>query len=154
MRVERSLQRKVCIDGSLMKEFVLSGPLTRDLADYLGNFGKVEILPLHGKQLLSFENPRFISVKGVLGEDTVEVRYVAGVHDLAADLFHLFLYHYSNGKETGKTTPCVLAGLKPGEHTISLVRQGYQVQGGAKTVTVKAGTESSVEFTLSAGGKK
>ena len=102
VRVERSLQRKLCVDGSLMKEFVLSGPLTLDLAEYLRNFGEVEILSLHGKQFLSFEKPRFISVKGVLGEDTVEVRYAAGVHDLTADLFHLFLYHYSNGKETGK----------------------------------------------------
>jgi hypothetical protein len=102
VRVERSLQRKLCVDGSLMKEFVLSEPLTRDLADYLGNFGEVEILTLQGKEFLSFGNHRFISVKGVLGEDTVEVRYAAGVHDLAADLFHLFLYHYSNGKETGK----------------------------------------------------
>ena len=102
MRVERSLQRKLCVDGSLMKEFVLSEPLTLDLAEYLRNFGEVEILPLHGKQFLSFEKPGFISVKGVLGEDTVEVRYAAGVHDLTADLFHLFLYHYTSGKETGK----------------------------------------------------
>jgi hypothetical protein len=102
VRVERSLQRKLCVDGSLMKEFVLSEPVTPDLAEYLRNFGEVEILILHGKQFLSFENPRFLSVKGVLGEDTVEVRYAAGVHDLTADLFHLFLYHYSNGKETGK----------------------------------------------------
>ena len=102
MRVERSLQRKVCVDGSLMKEFALSGPVLTDLAEYLRNFGEVKILSLHGKQLLSFEIPRLISVQGVVGEDTVEVRYAAGVHDLAADLFHLFLYHYSNGKEIGK----------------------------------------------------
>jgi hypothetical protein len=102
VRVERSLQRKLCVDGSLMKEFVLSEPVTMDFAEYLRNFGEVEILPLHGKQFLSFEKPRFISVKGVLGEDTVEVRYAAGVHDLTADLFHLLLFHYSNGKEVPK----------------------------------------------------
>ena len=102
MRVERSLQRKVCVDGTLMKEFVLSEPVSPDLAEYLGLFGAVEILPLHGKRFLSFERPRFLSVKGVLGEDTVEVRYAAGVYELAPDLFHLFLYHFSNGKETGK----------------------------------------------------
>jgi hypothetical protein len=102
VRVERSLQRKVCVDGSLMKEFVLSGPVTPDLAEYLRNFGEVEILSLHGKQMLSFEMPRLISVKGILGENTVEVRYAAGVHDLTADLFHLFLYHFTNGKERGK----------------------------------------------------
>ena len=102
MRVERSLQRKVCVDGSLMKEFVLDEPVTMDLAGYLRNFGEVKVMTLHGKPFLSFEKPRFISVQGVIGEETVEVRYAAGVHDLAPDLFHLFLYHYSNGKETGK----------------------------------------------------
>ena len=102
MRVERSLQGKRCVDGSTMREFILSGPVTLDLAGYLGNFGTVETLSLGGKQVLSFERPRFISVQGVIGEDTVEVRYAPGVYELAPDLFHLFLYHYSNGKETGK----------------------------------------------------
>jgi len=94
-----------------MKEFVLSDPLSPDLAGYLRNFGEVEILTLHGKQFLSFESPRFISVKGVIGEESVEVRYAPGVHDLAPDLFHLFLYHYSNGKETGKMRE-ILAALE------------------------------------------
>jgi hypothetical protein len=102
VRVERSLQRKLCVDGSLMKEFVLSEPVTMDFAGYLRNFGEVEILSLMGKSFLSFEKPRFISVKGVLGENTVEVRYAPGVHDLTADLFHLLLFHYSHGKEIGK----------------------------------------------------
>jgi hypothetical protein len=102
LRVERSLQRKLCVDGSLMKEFVLSEPVTMDFAEYLRNFGKVEILSLLGKSFLSFEKPHFISVKGIIGEETVEVRYAAGVHDLTADLFHLLLFHYTNGKETGK----------------------------------------------------
>jgi hypothetical protein len=109
VRVERSLQRKLCVDGSLMKEYVLSEPLSLDLAEYLRNFGGVEILILHGKQFLSFEKPRFISVKGILGEETVEVRYAAGVHDLTADLFHLLLYHYSNGKEVGKVREILAA---------------------------------------------
>jgi hypothetical protein len=85
-----------------MKEFVLDGPIPPDFAEYLHNFGEVKIITLHGKPFLSFEKPGFISVQGVIGEDTVEVRYAAGVYDLAADLFHLFLYHYSNGNEVGK----------------------------------------------------
>jgi hypothetical protein len=109
VRVERSLQRKLCVDGSLMKEFVLSGPLSEDLAEYLRNFGEVEIMTLMGKQFLSFERPHFISVKGILGEETVEVRYAPGVHDLTADLFHLLLYHYSNGKEVGKVKEILAA---------------------------------------------
>jgi hypothetical protein len=111
VRVERSLQGKRCVDGSTMREFVLSGPLTRDLALYLGNFGKPEVLALNGKEFLSFEDPRFLSVKGVIGENTVEVRYAAGVYELAPDLFHLFLYHFSAGKETGKMRE-ILASLE------------------------------------------
>ena len=102
MRVERSLQRKLCVDGSLMKEFVLDEPVTPDFAEYLRNFGEVKIMTLHGKPFLSFEKPHFISVKGIVGEDIVEVRYAAGVHDLTADLFHILLFHYSNGKEVEK----------------------------------------------------
>jgi len=66
----------------------------------------------------------------------------------------VWAYVLLDGKATGKTTPCVLAGLKTGEHSISLVRQGFEVQGGAKTVTVKAGSEAQVDFTLSPQGKK
>jgi hypothetical protein len=102
VRVERSLQRKLCVDGSLMKEFVLDEPITPDFADYLRNFGEVKIMTLHGKPFLSFEKPHFISVKGILGEDTVEVRYAAGVHDLTSDLFHLLLFHYSHGRDVEK----------------------------------------------------
>lgn len=85
-----------------MKEFVLSEPISENFADYLSNFGEVKIMTLHGKPFLSFEKPHFISVKGIVGEDIVEVRYAAGVHDLTADLFHLLLYHYSHGKEVAK----------------------------------------------------
>jgi hypothetical protein len=102
VRVERSLQRKLCVDGSLMKEFVLDEPITPDFAEYLRNFGEVKTLSLMGKSFLSFEKLHFISVKGVLGEDTVEVRYAARVHDLTADLFHLLLFYYTNGREVEK----------------------------------------------------
>ena len=85
-----------------MKEFVLSEPISEDFADYLRNFGEVKIMTLQGKPFLSFEKPHFISVKGILGEATVEVRYAAGVHDLTSDLFHLLLFHYSHGREVAK----------------------------------------------------
>ncbi|HVP14165.1 MAG TPA: serine/threonine-protein kinase [Terriglobales bacterium] len=66
----------------------------------------------------------------------------------------VWAYVVLDGKETGKTTPCVLVGITPGAHTISLVRRGFVVQGGPKTVTVTAGNESPVDFALVAEGKK
>jgi hypothetical protein len=57
---------------------------------------------------------------------------------------------FLNDEDTGKTTPCVLEGLVPGDYTLTLVREGYEVQGGARSVTVRAGQASEEEFTLEA----
>ncbi len=94
-----------------MREFVLSEPVNRDLAGYFANFGEVRVRSINGKEVLSFERPGFVSVNGILEEQTVEVRFAPGVYDFAPDLFHLFLYHYSNGKETGKMRE-ILASLE------------------------------------------
>ena len=53
---------------------------------------------------------------------------------------------YLDGDRVGHPTPWVITGLLPGKHEISLVREGFTVDGGAKTVTVKAGQEASVSF--------
>jgi hypothetical protein len=55
---------------------------------------------------------------------------------------------YFDGKDAGKTTPCVIEGLPPGTYTVSLVRDGFVVEGGEKSVTVQAGATSDVSFTL------
>jgi len=57
---------------------------------------------------------------------------------------------YLNGDKIGHPTPWVITGVLPGKHEISLVREGYTVDGGAKTVTVKAGQEAKVSFKLKA----
>ena len=53
---------------------------------------------------------------------------------------------YLDGDRVGHPTPWVITGILPGKHEISLVREGFTVDGGAKTVTVKAGQETSVSF--------
>jgi tRNA A-37 threonylcarbamoyl transferase component Bud32 len=55
---------------------------------------------------------------------------------------------YLDGDRIGHPTPWVITGVLPGKHEISLVREGYTVDGGAKTVTVKAGQQASVSFKL------
>ena len=57
---------------------------------------------------------------------------------------------YLDGDKIGHPTPWVITGVLPGKHEISLVREGFSVDGGAKTVTVKAGQEAKVTFKLKA----
>ena len=98
MRILGPLETKTCVDGSLMKEYVLDEPLTEDFLEFLGNFGTVRSLDQLRKPYFSFEKERFISIKGFTGDNTVEVRYKKEFQDLVADYFHLLLYYYRQGE--------------------------------------------------------
>jgi len=100
VRIVESVQTKVCVDGSLMKEYVLDEPLTGEFLKFLERFGTVRSLEHLKKPYFSFEKEQFISIKGFVGDCTVEVRYKKELQDLVADFFHLLLY-YERGGEPG-----------------------------------------------------
>jgi hypothetical protein len=97
MRIVRSVQSKVCVDGSLLKEYLLDEPLTEEFLSFLRHFGSVRLLPLMKKPYFSFEKEDFISVKGFIGDPDVEVRYRKEFQDLTADYFHLLLFYFREG---------------------------------------------------------
>ena len=99
MRIIKSVQTKVCVDGSLMKEYVLDKPLTEGFLKFLEQFGTVRFLDQLRKPYFSFEKEQFISIKGFVGESNVEVRYKKEFQDLVADYFHLLLYYYDQGEK-------------------------------------------------------
>ena len=112
MRIVKSVQTKVCVDGSLMKEFILDEPLSESFLAFLGNFGTVTRREHLRKPYFSFEKPDFISVKGFVGDTSVEVRYAKNFQDLTADYFHLLLFYAREG-ERG------VAGLRGIEESIA-----------------------------------
>jgi hypothetical protein len=81
-----------------MKEYVLDEPLTGSFLKFLENFGTVRFLEQLRKPYFSFEKEHFISIKGFVGENNVEVRYKKEFQDLVADYFHLLLYYYDQGE--------------------------------------------------------
>jgi hypothetical protein len=97
MRILTSVQTKVCVDGSLMKEYVLDEPLTEGFLKFLEHFGTVRFLEQLRKPYFSFEKELFISIKGFAGDCNVEVRFKKEFQDLVADYFHLLLYYYREG---------------------------------------------------------
>jgi hypothetical protein len=100
MRIVKSIQTKVCVDGSLMKEFVLDEPLTLYFLRFLESFGTVRQYPHLRRPYFSFEREHFISIKGFLGDTSVEVRYRKEFQDLTADYFYLLLF-YSDDEKAG-----------------------------------------------------
>ena len=98
MRIVKSVQTKVCVDGSLMKEFVLDEPLTAEFLEFLKSFGIVKLYPHLKRPYFSFEQEHFISIKGFVGDTNVEVRNRKEFLDLTGDYFHLLLFYYHEGE--------------------------------------------------------
>jgi hypothetical protein len=57
---------------------------------------------------------------------------------------------YLDGDAIHHPTPYLITGVLPGKHEVSLVREGFSVEGGAQTVVVKSGQQASVSFKLKA----
>lgn len=99
MRVVKSVQSKVCVDGSLMKEYVLDEPLTPAFLAFLRSFGTVKEYPHMKRPYFSFEQEHFISIKGFAGDTSVEVRYRKEFFDLTSDYFHLLVFYSRDGEQ-------------------------------------------------------
>ena len=97
MRIVRSVQNKLCTDGSRMKEYVLDEPLTPEFLSFLRSFGTVREYPHMKRAYFSFEQEHFIAIKGFVGETSVEVRYRKEFFDLTSDYFHLLLFYFREG---------------------------------------------------------
>ena len=97
MRIVRSKQSRVCVDGSLLKEYLLDDPLTEEFIGFLRNFGNVRLFTSMKMPYFSFEKEDFVSVKGFVGDPVIEVRYRQEYADLTGDYFHLLLYYYREG---------------------------------------------------------
>ena len=97
MRILKSVQTKVCVDGSLMKEYVLDEPLTEGFLKFLEQFGTIRRFEQLKKPYISFEKEHFITIKGFTGDCNVEVRYKKEFQDLVADYFHLLLFYEREG---------------------------------------------------------
>jgi hypothetical protein len=98
VRILKSVQTKVCVDGSLMKEYILDEPLTGGFLKFLEKFGTVKTLEQLKRPYFSFEKEHFISIKGFVGDCNVEVRYKKEFHDLVVDYFHLLLFYEREGE--------------------------------------------------------
>jgi hypothetical protein len=97
MRILRSIRHKLCADGSFMKEYLLDAPVTKDFFLYLGNFGQVEALPDVGDGFYKFEKTDWFSIKGFIGDTTVEVRFKKEVMELTMDFVYILFSSYREG---------------------------------------------------------
>ncbi|MDG6256911.1 MAG: hypothetical protein QCH35_04855 [Methanomicrobiaceae archaeon] len=94
-----------------MKEYLLDAPLTKEFFAYLGNFGQVESLPAVGEGFYKLEKQDWFSIKGFVGDTTVEVRFKKEVMDLTTDFVYFLFTSFREG-------PVDLSALKRREQSI------------------------------------
>ena len=77
-----------------MKEYRLDMPLTKEFFNYLKNFGRVESLNLLNDEYYNFEKPNCFSIKGFVGESTVEVRFKRETMDVTTGFLRLLFFSF------------------------------------------------------------
>jgi len=97
MRILRSVRHKHCADGTFMKEFLLDRPVSADFLRFLEPFAAVEMLPGIGDGFYRVEKAGCFSVKGLVGDTAMEVRFRPEAMDLTVDFLYSLLYWYRDG---------------------------------------------------------
>jgi len=97
MRILRSVRHKHCADGTFMKEFLLDRPVSADFLRFLEQFATVEMLPGIGDGFYRVEKAGCFSVKGLVGDTAMEVRFRPEAMDLTVDFLYSLLYWYRDG---------------------------------------------------------
>lgn len=81
-----------------MKEYLLDTPIPEGFFAYLESFGEVEGLPNLGEGFYSFNKPDWFSIKGLVGDTSVEVRFKKEVMNMTVSFLFLLFTSYRDGE--------------------------------------------------------
>ena len=91
------VRHKVCTDGALMREVRVDLPITEDFVEFLRSFGTVMKIGPIGPGFFKYEMKKFFSIKGWIGDTTLEIRYRKEIMDLCEDFVGALFYYYHDG---------------------------------------------------------
>jgi hypothetical protein len=91
MQILKTNKFKRCVDGTVLKEYSVDAEVTRELITYFGGFGTVKILDNLKQPFFSFSKEDYFSIKGMVGDQTLYVRYHEEHIEESHDLFTTML---------------------------------------------------------------
>lgn len=68
---------KQCGDGKIKKEYLLPGPIKRDMLDLMKSAGDIYIMDYLADPVYTIINGTIFNMRGVIGKRKIEVWYVA-----------------------------------------------------------------------------
>ncbi|HJJ36041.1 MAG TPA: hypothetical protein O0X27_02565 [Methanocorpusculum sp.] len=107
MKLLSSLQHKACADGSYMKEYQISEPLTEEFFRYLQQFGTVEQVSKLDDGYYTFSRKNWFSIKGLVGDNRVEVRFNPATMDVTTDFLRMLFAKFGPDPDIAYLRKCM-----------------------------------------------
>ena len=85
------------MDGTVLKEYLVDEEITRETLSYFEDYGKVKILENLKQPFFSFLKEEYFSIKGMVGDQTLYVRYHEEHIDESYELFTTMLAKWVPG---------------------------------------------------------
>jgi hypothetical protein len=97
MQILKTNKFKRCVDGTVLKEYSVDEEVTRELLTYFGEFGTVKVLENLKQPFFSFSKEEYFSIKGMVGDQTLYVRYYEEHMEESHELFTTMLEQWAPG---------------------------------------------------------
>ncbi len=87
-----------CIDGTILKEYAVDMIVTREMVSYLEHFGTAKVLDNLRQPFFTFSKGGLFTIKGMVGDTRLYVRFRKEHMDLSADLLHEMIVQYDRDR--------------------------------------------------------
>ena len=104
MQILKTNKFKRCVDGTVLKEYLVDAEVTRETLSYFEDYGKVKILENLKQPFFSFLKDEYFSIKGMVGDQTLYVRYHEEHVDESYELFRTMLANWAPGMPADDVT--------------------------------------------------
>jgi len=109
LKLLSSLQHKACADGTYMKEYQVSEPLSEEFFRYLKHFGTVEKVAKLDDGYYTFSRPNWFTIKGLIGDDRIEIRFNPATMDTTAGFLRMLFARFGPDADIAHLKQCMAA---------------------------------------------
>lgn len=99
MQIVKTNKFKRCVDGTVLKEYSVDEEVTREFLTYFGEFGTVKVMDNLKQPFFSFSKEEYFSIKGMVGDQILYVRYHEEHIEEAHELFTTLLEQWVPGTQ-------------------------------------------------------
>jgi hypothetical protein len=98
MRILRISGFKRCVDGTILREYTLDRPVTREMVSYFTGFGTVTVMESTKQPFYCYTREGFFTIKGLVGDTGFFARFIKEQMDVSAVFLQEMIARYVPGQ--------------------------------------------------------